>query len=89
MQHVGITNALASDAIVHVDYYGGGSALSWLKPGSRMSMDAASTPNARRIHCVGISGNFRGSPYATCIAEESVLSLTVGEGGVTPSGTHH
>ncbi|AGO84090.1 hypothetical protein psal_cds_396 [Pandoravirus salinus] len=84
-QHVEIVNALATEVTVHLTAYGGGFGNTVLMPGGRMAVDAGPGHHVSPVRCVGLHGAFQGSPYATCIDQNAVLSLTVHADGIQRS----
>lgn len=83
-QQVEIANNLGTNLYVHMSFYGGGTSDSVLVPGARAGTYSG-TPTAKRVQCIGLHGQFSGSPYATCIDRDAVLSLTVRPDGIERS----
>lgn len=83
-QHVEIANDLGTNLYVHLAFYGGGASDTVLAPGARAGTYSG-TPTAKRVQCIGLHGQFSGSPYATCIDQGAVLSLAVRPDGIERS----
>ncbi|QBZ80993.1 hypothetical protein pclt_cds_396 [Pandoravirus celtis] len=84
VQHIEIVNGLDSNLYLHLAFYGGGTSDTVLAPGARAGTYSG-TPTSKRVQCIGLHGRFSGSPYATCVAEDAVMTLTVRSDGIERS----
>ncbi|AGO84088.1 hypothetical protein psal_cds_395 [Pandoravirus salinus] len=84
VQHIEIVNGSDSNLYLHLAFYGGGASDTMLAPGARAGTYSG-TPTAKRVQCIGLHGQFSGSPYATCVAQDAVMTLTAHSDGIEHS----
>ncbi|AVK77239.1 hypothetical protein pmac_cds_551 [Pandoravirus macleodensis] len=81
-QHAEIINNLTTAIATHLRRRVGNDGLLRVNSSFLPGYDAGPAHHIAPIHCVGVHGNFRGSPYATCIARDGDVALTVQPNGV-------